>query len=98
RFSRDWSSDVCSSDLFTNSVDAAIVRPASRRDAMFVERIWRGHSVPAGRNVTSVAQTIGPCGSDKAPLLASPVSDQGLMIEILRSEERRVGKECRSLW
>src|SRR5436309_13092359 len=67
RFSRDWSSDVCSSDLYGST-------PAlwhTRRGAEYC-RGWE-------RDLRS--------GS-------SPCSDllRG------RSEERRVGKECRSRW
>src|SRR5690606_40439979 len=58
RFSRDWSSDVCSSDL----------RPG-RRQALRLRRP-RGHRGGGQR-----------------------VSRRGR-----RSEERRVGKECRSRW
>src|SRR3712207_8472578 len=56
RYWRDWSSDVCSSDLFTFERDA-----------------YTGKPVPAAN--VSLLQT----GDD-------------------RSEERRVGKECRSRW
>src|SRR5690606_39305973 len=59
RFSRDWSSDVCSSDLF------------------FLEFAGRQHR------------------ADDRPNRHAERSDQQ---GILRSEERRVGKECRSRW
>src|SRR5207237_2291020 len=58
RFKCDWSSDVCSSDLFGRST---------------LEAFWPG-------TVTEQA--------DKAWADA----------ELPRSEERRVGKECRSRW
>src|SRR5690606_40826269 len=60
RFSRDWSSDVCSSDLH---------HPKPRRPDRGRERAWRGH-----------------------PLPHPPAHPRR------RSEERRVGKECRSRW
>src|SRR5690606_39291257 len=60
RFSRDWSSDVCSSDLAAS--------PAQRCSP---------------RSPTAAPQ---PGAPDPAHTPAS------------RSEERRVGKECRSLW
>src|SRR5699024_12120813 len=80
RSKRDWSSDVCSSDLcphFTVSIVGLMVRAAGRDRQCFVRTkcvVWkrycfrRGcfHSVPAGFQ--------------------------------LRSEERRVGKECRCRW
>src|SRR5690606_39299295 len=67
RFSRDWSSDVCSSDLPDR-------------------RVLRGDAPP--RPGVRPARRDGPGG------LACP---EGLL-EPGRSEERRVGKECRSRW
>src|SRR5690606_39359387 len=58
RFSRDWSSDVCSSDLW---------RVASWEFPSRTSRHGGGALVPVARGA-------------------------------LRSEERRVGKECRSRW
>src|SRR5207302_2532525 len=58
RFSRDWSSDVCSSDLPCSHATAGA--PSSRPDS---------------KNMPSAG--------------SSPPA---------RSEERRVGKECRSRW
>src|SRR2546429_6666343 len=62
RCSRDWSSDVCSSDLV----------PAGREASV------RKHGVDTGEGLLRV-------------LLVDFVAG-------LRSEERRVGKECRSRW
>src|SRR2546422_9047024 len=77
RCSRDWSSDVCSSDLkstlFNRLIGGrdAIVdpRPGVTRDRHFGAAEWNG------RRFWLV--------------------DTGGMV---RSEERRVGKECRSRW
>src|SRR5690625_7121515 len=72
RWPRDWSSDVCSSDLPTalilgNEKDGVSVRAASLAD---------GHVI--------------------IPMLGMV---QSLNISVAaRSEERRVGKECRSRW
>src|SRR3546814_7530507 len=80
----DWSSDVCSSDLFRLTV--AFARPAHADD----ERCFIRHFDHLLRNLLVVL--IGPI----ARSLAQP--QQGC----LRSEERRVGKECvstcRSRW
>src|SRR5436309_12621936 len=66
RFSRDWSSDVCSSDLHGYKAhDAAVA-------ALPVPRKEREGATPAGDLVEFTAD--------------------------IRSEERRVGKECRSRW
>src|SRR5690606_40912138 len=60
RFSRDWSSDVCSSDLFSRAA----------------------RSTTASRPRKSSSRTTAPACRRTSR----------------RSEERRVGKECRSRW
>src|SRR5690606_41047707 len=72
RFSRDWSSDVCSSDLLIDRVEAeletqlaALPRADIARQALAQSRLLR---------VDALEQAFE------------------------RSEERRVGKECRSGW
>src|SRR5690606_40193549 len=67
RFSRDWSSDVCSSDLS-----------------------WRGAELPWSPRVI-------PRPSTKAPSATSKKWDF-CKAKKGRSEERRVGKECRCGW
>src|SRR5690606_41190929 len=70
RFSRDWSSDVCSSDLF------------SRFDQLQKELVVQSQAVKLRRD-------------EWADEAFAPVdSIFGALIK--RSEERRVGKECRS--
>src|SRR5690606_40730109 len=66
RFSRDWSSDVCSSDLAAHAQRAPPERGARG-----------GGGEPGG-----------------AELGGAP----HLRLRAPRSEERRVGKECRSRW
>src|SRR2546422_6041294 len=74
RCSRDWSSDVCSSDL-----------------------------TPAAATA-SAAPTVAATGQQNAPAnvaggkKAKPDPQQVQQIKAQRSEERRVGKECRSRW
>src|SRR5690606_40113932 len=78
RFSRDWSSDVCSSDLFARFVRARLL-PA-----------WRKSSKPTATEIPSLGRACS------LPLnFGGRVGDGGLF---KRSEERRVGKECRSRW
>src|SRR5690606_40359995 len=70
RFSRDWSSDVCSSDLLADEPPPG------------------GHSRLAGQ-----------AACDLRPQLLVPAIQlvEGRAVVLLaRSEERRVGKECRS--
>src|SRR2546422_2267598 len=80
RCSRDWSSDVCSSDLCasapTTLVDGALAQQAAGLTAytMWNDRVY------------------GEFGAYRsAPLGIQRPLDS-------RSEERRVGKECRSRW
>src|SRR5256885_9670707 len=82
RLQGDWSSDVCSSDL------AHIHHPI----------IIRIGQLPNTRRRSNVKGAIVP----KAPLRKHHLVRKHLhLIELpiaIRSEERRVGKECRSRW
>src|SRR5699024_12027521 len=75
RSKRDWSSDVCSSDLYTN-------KPV----AIF------SLEMPAEQLVMRMFASIG--GIEQGKIRTGELND----IEAKRSEERRVGKECRSRW
>src|SRR5699024_11884652 len=68
RSKRDWSSDVCSSDLDLNGKSIATSYPN------ILKKFLKEHNLQADIKLIS--------GS----------------VEISRSEERRVGKECRSRW
>src|SRR3712207_7703145 len=78
RYWRDWSSDVCSSDL----------------EAGLLE----------GRTVLGLDldQRAGDRQAQRAGLTADAATpedaDDVVLLGPLRSEERRVGKECRSRW
>src|SRR5690606_40825269 len=78
RFSRDWSSDVCSSDLF--SLKSIFARNSGLSMLVFDE-IDIGIS---GKTAAKVANKMKDLSKDLQTLV--------------RSEERRVGKECRSRW
>src|SRR3712207_7616996 len=81
RYWRDWSSDVCSSDLskpFRFAAETSkevfdVLREltAIRHDAMYMRLVRQPDGVAIGR---------------------------AAMPSLPRSEERRVGKECRSRW
>src|SRR5439155_11529610 len=73
RWPRDWSSDVCSSDLSLGTL------------GVIVEATFK--VMPVSRRERSIALR-----------LRSPSDACGLAAELYRSEERRVGKECRSRW
>src|SRR5256886_5478781 len=82
RFDCDWSSDVCSSDLPVAAPKVAI--EFARTNERFV---ILGGSM--GKTVLNV---------DGVKALAALPSLDELRGKIVRSEERRVGKECRSRW
>src|SRR2546429_4060561 len=81
RCSRDWSSDVCSSDLLGYVREAAVfvlaVEPVPVAGIRPIESLWNLHRA---------------C---QAPTVDQKDVEQAIVI---RSEERRVGKECRSRW
>src|SRR5690606_40580858 len=80
RFSRDWSSDVCSSDLFPATDDnPALCTVVGLQDC---------HTVYSA-GLSSVAGN-GSVKRPKTAKLSLPAAPG------LRSEERRVGKECRT--
>src|SRR5690606_40895655 len=86
RFSRDWSSDVCSSDL-------SMYRPTYKTlsELGVEETKLAGLRINAKAHISSTetyfdALSLSPAGSKEVIEIALPE----------RSEERRVGKECRS--
>src|SRR2546429_179177 len=78
RCSRDWSSDVCSSDLhvLTGAAELTFVYPDGPHDAeaLLVD--------PVSGEIFIVTKALGGTAQ----------------VFRARSEERRVGKECRSRW
>src|SRR5690606_39328025 len=82
RFSRDWSSDVCSSDLlFSNQFPCVTHHPQPGFSEQDPEKIFG-----------DVCRVIQSCPTD----IKSDISFISLSSAMHRSEERRVGKECRS--
>src|SRR2546430_7799456 len=82
RFDCDWSSDVCSSDLTAQRKAIDRIRREGKRDGKHEE----AHLLH----------------DDDPPEPLGPVEDERLRLIFTcchpRSEERRVGKECRSRW
>src|SRR5690606_40464024 len=79
RFSRDWSSDVCSSDLLFN-----LIRRSADLSVRGIELVKFSdylHSLYVPTNLNLIR--------------FKPLRGTGLVV---RSEERRVGKECRCRW
>src|SRR5690606_39723572 len=83
RFSRDWSSDVCSSDLREKIVN------------MFGGTDFEFEFVGASRLLELTRNT--PSTSRILEIAESPIATaEGSYLCLVRSEERRVGKECRA--
>src|SRR5256886_5979727 len=78
RFDCDWSSDVCSSDLYT----AQAIAVALIANALHISN-----------NATAIACAV----YFWARLAHYIIYTMGVPV-LRRSEERRVGKECRSRW
>src|SRR5690606_41066581 len=96
-FSRDWSSDVCSSDLVGEVVGIELERTAHRLEVGFAQR--GNESVFVGEVALHLAQ----CGIQQAGgvVRLSGVHGRCALVCLFkgldeRSEERRVGKECMS--
>src|SRR5690606_40931162 len=86
RFSRDWSSDVCSSDLAMAAVVFVVMVP-------FASGFLRDYAVLLA-SLTSYGVSATVC-----VLMSFRNQDRfdfSLIAKRVRSEERRVGKECRS--
>src|SRR5439155_8603719 len=79
RWPRDWSSDVCSSDLLALAEVGGIGLVAT--------------DLLSGHHQVEVRAEVAARGAEQ---LVVDVRDQPDLE--LRSEERRVGKECRSRW
>src|SRR5690606_40308946 len=95
RFSRDWSSDVCSSDLYIdaakNDPDVAILIGGNYDKS-------KGYFIEPTVLVASKPTYVTLCDELFGPVLTLFIYEDDKFEETLRSEERRVGKECRCRW
>src|SRR5690606_40834865 len=87
RFSRDWSSDVCSSDLHqfrhAHLAHHKFTMLHVKDESFAPLTTAQYEALPAAaRPIYRISRNVWP----------------GLLFHIYRSEERRVGKECRSWW
>src|SRR5436309_11963610 len=93
RFSRDWSSDVCSSDLREAIFPAAKALESLKAQRIAFKDARAFLSITAESN-PHASREFGACENPRAAnrhrARNGPVCD--------RSEERRVGKECKSWW
>src|SRR2546430_12720974 len=83
RFDCDWSSDVCSSDLEYLAANGGLTTPTARMLASDGEA--------ASSNLNNMMRL-------RVAAWWTPETPWGLRYAGDRSEERRVGKECRSRW
>src|SRR2546422_7739195 len=77
RCSRDWSSDVCSSDLTCGQVPQLL---------------------PKSKCALPIRLSLGTCARVERTSVFQVVIWRAERARTNRSEERRVGKECRSRW
>src|SRR5207253_7676899 len=87
RWPRDWSSDVCSSDL--------------RRRTSRKVRALLSMSVSGGPELTfndASGDFVVALSTTPSPSLTLRPIGTGESVYLHRSEERRVGKECRDRW
>src|SRR5690606_40354556 len=94
RFSRDWSSDVCSSDLFPDCELKPIAIPSLVDAASCPREIQLGPRIRAPSPITS---ELSPFKIVDDPITTESIPDV-TTAPLPRSEERRVGKECRCGW
>src|SRR5690606_41041580 len=85
RFSRDWSSDVCSSDLLDHE----------RAEAVVVVTRALAERLALGRSALGLSLRVGAAGEEAELRRMVGVVDD-VRHESPRSEERRVGKERRT--
>src|SRR5207253_5318778 len=96
RWPRDWSSDVCSSDLNIHyAIGASLISVIATSSGAAAAYVRQGFSNIRIAMFLEIATTIGALfGAFLAARLAADI----IAIVFGRSEERRVGKECRSRW
>src|SRR5690606_40412537 len=91
RFSRDWSSDVCSSDLLEVPEQSAPAHPMQADTGLVAINMYTRDIEVSHRELSGAGQQF----RTPPATWAVPLNDK----MVSRSEERRVGKACRSrLW
>src|SRR5205085_4264125 len=96
RFDCDWSSDVCSSDLWGGRVAIGHATKLSTMDVP-KQKEWAKRLADAGVAVTVLPATdLFLMGRERDFNVRRGLVDANLFVE--RSEERRVGKAGRARW
>src|SRR5690606_40717006 len=95
RFSRDWSSDVCSSDLpqLPSTASADSLRATSSGGAVIHSVSYRPTEDLAGFEAARAATQAA--ADDRAAAAIELEARLDVIAKQVRSEERRVGEECR---
>src|SRR5690349_23169586 len=88
---RDWNSDVCSSDLFVDTKGRPIRKYFQSRPSAALGA--EGKTTEGYDPTLSSGSNLGPTNPTLIKEVAQRAEDYRR-----RSEERRVGKECRSRW
>src|SRR5207302_3117432 len=91
RFSRDWSSDVCSSDLRIGKAEQYVSVYSGMETAPFPSRCRPSHTAPPSR---SSRQAIGRAWHRRRRQSCSSAGRPFVPALCRRSEERRVGDVC----
>src|SRR5690606_39775240 len=107
RFSRDWSSDVCSSDLSGHvdgfndpMIDNKDSKKRYRADQLIEDKIARYEKDGKSDKAVQLQKDLDDAiNRDDLARLKSIIEEHNIVCPISgtkRSEERRVGKECRA--
>src|SRR5207253_8305701 len=98
RWPRDWSSDVCSSDLIERCYWRLIARLVSKKPApcgRAIGSVWNSEREPYGElHTTWITLQRGDAPESRVRRTVA----RAIVVRHARSEERRVGKEWRCLW
>src|SRR5690606_40844375 len=94
-FSRDWSSDVCSSDLDPERLTNRALTVPDRELMEAVTPVCRDEYAAFRDAVAPVCSDVHVLAN---PEIREPVTLRNLALTVPRSEERRVGKEGRARW
>src|SRR5690606_41208618 len=97
RFSRDWSSDVCSSDLFVSNILGIRFKEGNLVLDPVLPDFLKGLKVTFHYKDKKLTINYGDTLIDRKSVVLNrrDISHAVIRLEDNRSEERRVGKECR---
>src|SRR5207249_7596295 len=94
RSKRDWSSDVCSSDLVLKQPVQLLDAPAS----LLYEARDLQQNIEQTSQLQERARTAFRILDNHIAACVTKAQEALSRADLTRSEERRVGKECRSQW